>query len=368
MEFTASRRDLVSALHRVVQAVPAKPVIPVLSGVLVRAEGEAAWLEATDLELAVRVKLAAGVAVPGAAVLPGRQFSDLARRLSSDEIRLAALKDNHTRIEYGAGWAELSGYPPEQFPAFPAVEEATSFSLAAEELKALARQVASICDPASPVFCGVLWEAQEGSLTWVGTDTHRLAAKKGPAVSGEFHRIVPAKAHEAAAAQVTEGEIAVQVGPKYISFYGPDFAVVSRFVEQKYPNWRAVLPSALSATVTVDFGALAGVLERASLIVRESVEKVRANIVKLTFADGRLAVAAESEVGSLKEELPAKLSGGETELYFNVRYLLDALAAVGPGEGDLKIAEKGVAVVVQQGEDYRHLVLPVILKSAAAAA
>jgi DNA polymerase-3 subunit beta len=368
MEFSTSRKDLVSVLHGVVQGMSAKALIPVLSGVLVRAEGEAVSFEATDLEIAVRANLPADVAVPGAAVLPGRQFFDLARRLDGDRVRLVGLEGNRTRLEYASGAVEFSGYAPEEFPAFPAVEEAVSFSLPAEELKALAGQVASICDPAVPVFSGVLWEVQDGALTWVATDTHRLAAKKGPAVSGDFRHIVPAKALEIAAAQAAEGEVAVQVGPKHILFSGPDFAVVSRFVEGKYPSWRNVMPCAFSATVTADFEALAAVLERAALIAREASEKERANLVRLTFGESQLRVSAQSEIGSLAEELPVTVSGEEAELYFNVRYLLDALAAAGLEEGSLKIAEKGVAVVVQKDDGYRHLVLPVIVKGESAAA
>jgi DNA polymerase-3 subunit beta len=55
MEFTVSRADLVRELNLSQGVVEKKTTIPILSNVLVEAEGDRIHLTATDLELGIRV-------------------------------------------------------------------------------------------------------------------------------------------------------------------------------------------------------------------------------------------------------------------------------------------------------------------------
>ena len=61
MEFTVSRADLVRELNLSQGVVEKKTTIPILSNVLVEADGDKLVLTATDLELGIRVSCPARV-------------------------------------------------------------------------------------------------------------------------------------------------------------------------------------------------------------------------------------------------------------------------------------------------------------------
>ena len=70
MEFTVSRADLVRELNLSQGVVEKKTTIPILSNVLVEADGDRIHLTATDLELGIRCSCPARVKKAGAGPFP----------------------------------------------------------------------------------------------------------------------------------------------------------------------------------------------------------------------------------------------------------------------------------------------------------
>ena len=80
MEFTVSRADLVRELSLSQGVVEKKTTIPILSNVLVEADGDRILLTATDLELGIRCSCAARVKKPGAGTIPAPYRQSCAAR------------------------------------------------------------------------------------------------------------------------------------------------------------------------------------------------------------------------------------------------------------------------------------------------
>lgn len=370
MEFKCNRKDFLAAVQKASQALPSRAtVLPVLNGVKVSAEESGrVWLEATDLEASIRTGFAAEVAVPGTVVVPCRTLLEILRRVDG-EVRLAGVGENRALLEYAGGSLDLAGYAPEQFPVFPTVEDGAAFNLEAETLAAVAKRVAAICaGEAGPIFQGVLWEAgEDGRLRWAATDTHRLAVLEGPEVSGSWRRVVPGAVVQLAARLAAEqdGLVSVTVGSSQIAFQSEDFTVVARLVEGVYPKWQSVFPREFAARLTVDAGPFVAALERAAMVARETADKNRAGVVKLRFGGGTVEVSAHGDAGNLTETIPAETEG-EGEVFFNSRYLLEALDCAGAGQRTIAFGAQFSAAVVE-GDGYRHLVLPVVLNAQVAA-
>ncbi len=109
MEFTVSRADLVRELNLSQGVVEKKTTIPILSNVLVEADGDRILLTATDLELGIRCSCAARVKKSGAGTIPARRLLDYvrlaagfrcaseSRRQSLGESGVRPLEDAHRR-------------------------------------------------------------------------------------------------------------------------------------------------------------------------------------------------------------------------------------------------------------------------------
>src|SRR5438552_5022632 len=88
LKLSVSRDAFLARLGVVVRGVSTRSSIQTLSGVLLRAEGGSLELQATDMEIGIRVKAAAEIERDGVAVLPGRLLLDVVRSLPNDDLAL----------------------------------------------------------------------------------------------------------------------------------------------------------------------------------------------------------------------------------------------------------------------------------------
>ena len=79
MKLSTSRDALLTDLQTVTRAVSTRSAIQALSGVKLEASEERVELQATDMEVGLRVPLEAEVSQPGSTVLPGRLLLDVVR-------------------------------------------------------------------------------------------------------------------------------------------------------------------------------------------------------------------------------------------------------------------------------------------------
>jgi DNA polymerase-3 subunit beta len=92
-------------------------------------------------------------------------------------------------------------------------------------------------------------------------------------------------------------------------------------VDGTYQNYQQVIPQEFDRSITVNTSSLVGALKRAELVAGD-----RASMVKLAFADQRLAVTATSEsTGNAYEELEVEQTGEDLTIAFNARYLIEVL-------------------------------------------
>ena len=88
MKFSASREQFMSGLSIAVRGVSTRSAIQTLAGVRLSADGGKLELQATDMELGVRVNAEVAVERDGTVVLPGRLLLDVVRSLPKDELSL----------------------------------------------------------------------------------------------------------------------------------------------------------------------------------------------------------------------------------------------------------------------------------------
>ncbi|MFL5886465.1 MAG: DNA polymerase III subunit beta, partial [Thermoleophilaceae bacterium] len=76
MKFSVSREKFLAQLGIAVRGVSTRSAIQTLSGVMLRAGDDGLELQATDMELGIRVRVEAAAEREGSAVLPGRLLLD----------------------------------------------------------------------------------------------------------------------------------------------------------------------------------------------------------------------------------------------------------------------------------------------------
>src|SRR5678815_5069888 len=88
LKLSVSRETFLARLGVAVRGASTRGPVPSLAGVLLRVEDGRAELQATDMELGVRVSLETSESTAGQAVVPGRLLLDVVRSLPKDDLTL----------------------------------------------------------------------------------------------------------------------------------------------------------------------------------------------------------------------------------------------------------------------------------------
>lgn len=210
MKVAIEREELLKGILAVLDIVPSKTALPVLSNILIDArDGHALRMSATDLDISITCTLTASIEEPGATTVPARKFSEIVRELPEEPLMLTA-EEGRVSIQRQSG-AEgtyaLMSVPADDFPELPNEIEGPEITFSEDEEGAPSSDVISDMvsktafavsrDETRPVLNGVLWQVGDGRMTMVATDGHRLVkysrAQQG-LPNGATDAIVPPRA------------------------------------------------------------------------------------------------------------------------------------------------------------------------------
>ena len=367
MKLTVSRETLLARLGVAVRGASTRSVTPTLSGVLIRVEGDSAELQATDMELGVRVSLEARETADGQAVVPGRLLLDVVRSLPKDDVTLE-YRSSHGDVEVVSGPSSfhLRTLPTEDFPKLPEAPAEGGLSVPSEAFVDTIARVARAAsrDETRPHLTGVLVTASGTDLRMVATDSYRLSVKEtslGAPLSGDLEANVPARTLQELGRIATASgaeSIAVAALENQVVFTVGEVVLSSRLVEGRFPNYQQLLPESYEHELRVNREELAEVVRRVGLLAQKNAP------LRLRFSEGVLDVSAQTpDVGEASESLPIPFAGEELEIGFNPEFFRDGLEIAESEELVLKLISPLRPGLIESGDEegFRYLVMPIRL-------
>ena len=367
MRLTVARGALLDSLGVTTKAVSARTTLPILSGVLLTASPDGVVLQATDLEVSVRSTVPAEVEAEGSAVLPGRLFADLVRRLPDVAVRLDSSGPDKITVSCRSEKAgeisfELRTLSPDDFPRFPEVTPDSTATIPTGLLSTMVRQVGKAVsrDEARPILTGILLVMEGEEIRMVATDSYRLAVKTASTqetVPTRIEVIVPGKALDEVS-KIAAGTETVTLGvsENQVIFTVGTTVYVTRRIEGSFPNYRQLIPTDGETSMVVAREELLEAIGRVSLLAQHNAP------VRLKVGDSTLTLtAATQDVGEASESLMAETEGQPLEIGFNHSFLLDGVSAA--DEERISFVASGPLKpgVFRSGEagEFTYLVMPV---------
>jgi DNA polymerase III subunit beta len=368
MNLTISKEQILNGLQAVQNVVSTRTTLPILSNVLMRAEGERIEFTATDLDVTVACTVEAKVKKPGASTLPVKRLFGIVRELGSSEIDLQVDDKNVCSIQSGASYYKINGLSADEFPPLPKFKDDKKVILPQETVKGMMRKTsfAISTDESRYVLNGIFISLKDHKMTMVATDGRRLAlvdedVDVSEKSQGEF--IIPAKAvNELNRLLQEKGEVEIKYGENQAAFTLKDekscsVLVITKLIEGNYPNYRQVIPSETKERIALVREEFLHALRRAEIMTSE-----KANSVKLTFGKNNLAITANSpEVGEARESLAINYKGKEMAIAFNPRYLIDPLNALTEDEVFVELIDELSPGVVKINGPFLYVVMPMRL-------
>ena len=215
----------------------------------------------------------------------------------------------------------------------------------------------------SVFLTGSKFDIKNGYFNLISVDGFRLAhVKRKIADDGERSFVVPRKTLSELMKIISDdydAEIRVNLSKKHIIFEIENFTVISRLLEGDFLDYERAIPQTSTTNVKIQRRIFIECFERVAIVTEEKL----INPVRLLFSGDSVQIDCSTNVGRIKESLPAEIDGPDVEIGFNNRYLLEALKNCKNDEVIICLnrAENPVKIVPPQGDDYTFLVLPMRL-------
>jgi DNA polymerase III subunit beta len=337
VKFRVEREALGEAVSWVARALPTRPVVPVLSGLLLHADGGTLTLSCFDYEVSARVQLPAEVGEPGTALVPGRLLADITRSLPPDEVEVTSAS-GMVVLTCGSAEFALVSLPLEEYPRLPELT-AVAGTVDGGQLATAAAQVVPSAsrDDTLAMLTGVCMDFDGRTLMLAATDRYRLSVRAvsweptDPAVRATA--LVPARTLADVARTMRPGRPvtiafgspgADGAGPAdgIISFEGGGRRLTARLIGAEFIRYDSRFPKSFDACAELPAGPFTEAVRRVSLVAD------RATPVQLAFRHDVVVIEAQSDGRARAvESVPVSFAGTDQVIAFNPQYLLDGLAA-----------------------------------------
>jgi len=360
----AKRDEILGPLSAVSGIIERRHTLPILSNVLIDRSAEALSFLATDIEIQIQARSAAGLAGDASSITVGaRKLVDILRALPEGAEVTLQQQDKRLLVKAGKSRFTLQTLPAEDFPrlAKPAGEVAR-FSLSQKALRRLLGlvQYAMAQQDIRYYLNGLLMVVEEKQLKLVATDGHRLAYASLE-LKADLPRqevIVPRKTVLELSKLLADNdeEVRIELAATQAAFSFGTVELVSKLVDGKFPDYTRVIPTTHKNKLQLDREPLRQALLRAAILSNEKFRGVR-----WVLSDGSLKiVSSNAEQEEAHEELEVKYAGDSLDIGFNVNYLLDVLNNVSGSVVDCAFGDSSSSALLSYSseKDFKYVVMP----------
>ncbi len=365
MRISIARSELLDALTVVSKGMSSRSTLPILSGILLVAEGDSVSLQATDLEVSVKHSTPAMVDQGGQTVIPGKLLSDIVRTLPEAAVALekdgdvVVVKCQHSSFT-------LKTLNPADFPKFPEVSVDRQVSLSAQLLGSMVKKVSKAVsrDETRAILTGVRLMIEGPSVRMVATDSYRLATCEvvlAEQPSEEMDVVIPGRALEEVTRIASSSDmVTLGTSDNQIVFGFGETTFVTRRIEGSFPNWKQLIPKECETSVVLDTEEFLSAVKRVSLMALHN-SPLRLSV---SVEDQTLSLSATTQdVGDASEDIMVKAEGKDVEIAFNHTFLVDGLVSTTTDTVTVEIQNSLKPGIMKSGgeEEFLYLLMPVRL-------
>ncbi|MFF4405179.1 DNA polymerase III subunit beta [Streptomyces sp. NPDC001262] len=374
MKIRVERDVLAEAVAWAARSLPARPPVPVLAGLLLKAEEGSLSLSGFDYEVSARVSVEADVEEDGTVLVSGRLLADICRALPNRPVEIST-DGVRVTVVCGSSRFTLHTLPVEEYPALPQMPTATG-TVPAEVFASAVSQVAIAAgrDDTLPVLTGVRIEIEGDTVTLASTDRYRFAVREfmwkpeTPDISAVA--LVPAKTLLDTAKSLSSGDtVALALagsgaGEGLIGFEGAGRRTTTRLLEGDLPKYRTLFPTEFNSVAVIETAPFVEAVKRVALVAERNTP------VRLSFEQGVLILeAGSSDDAQAVERVDAQLDGDDISIAFNPAFLLEGLSAIDSPVAQLSFTTSTKpallsgkpALDAEADEAYKYLIMPVRL-------
>lgn len=372
MRFIVSTSILLKQLQAISGASSSSTVLPILENFLFEIKDNILTISATDLQTSMVTSLPIEAKEDGRVAMPSRILIETLKTLPDQPVAFSV--DQATlaiEISAGDGKYKLSGENADDFPKIPVVENASKVSIAAPILsEAINKTLFAVSnDELRPAMAGVLVQLGSDAVTFVATDAHKLVRYRRKDLRSENSTslILPKKALSLLKSSLPseDVDVSVQYNNTNAFFSFGSIHLICRLVDERYPDYEAVIPQVNPNVLTLDRSVFLNTLKRVSIFANKTTHQVR-----LKISGSELHISSEDLdfANEAHERLSCQFEGDDMEIGFNAKFLIEMLSNLSSEEVVIKMSTPNRAGLLlpatsDEDEDILMLVMPVMLNN-----
>jgi DNA polymerase-3 subunit beta len=372
MKFDVSSTALLSRLQSISKVIASKNSIPILDCILFELQGNKLIITASDVDTRmVTAREVLNAEGSGFFAVTAKTLLDPLKELPEQPLNFEINDESmEILIHFENGRYNFVGQKGDTYPQQkPLNDTCTTVLIGAQRLlSGVSRSLfATAEDELRPVMNGVYFDIQPENLTIVASDGHKLVRLRDLSVQSPERAsfILPKKPanllRSLLAKETEEIKIRFDENNSYIS--GPNFEMVCRLIEGRYPNYNSVIPQGNPYRVTIDRISLLNALKRVSVFSNAS-----SSLVKLHVMPGQLVVSAQDidYSTSAEEKVVCEFSDAELKIGFKATFLIEILSCIASEQVVLELADPSRAGLIipienEENEDLLMLLMPMML-------
>ena len=357
MKLTFGRDNLLSSLQTLQRVISQRDPAPLLSNVLIQAEGSTIECMATDAKIGIRMKVDGTVKEAGSILVPAEKLANIVKTSPAERpIDLATTTDDHIEITCGDSVRKIVGFPDKEFPKPPIVDTA-AFAIDGEVLRSVLHKTtfAAATDDVRYFLNGLYFNLLEDRTEVVACDMIQLALTHCEPLKLSEDKdgfIVPLKAiKEIERAFADAPEIRISRIEDQVLFADADTTLTTRLVDAKYPEYDRVIPKSFEGHIVVSKASLMDTTR--DIFARANPKE---NRVCLEINPEQIRISAKtSETDEIHETLAAESGTGSVRIGINAQMLIETLSHIETESVSLAFTNAMTPIVVKPIGEEGHI-------------
>ncbi|MFW5894959.1 MAG: DNA polymerase III subunit beta [Bacillota bacterium] len=371
MRFEINKDKLLYHLLIAQKALSNKTPNPALQGVKMDVQESGLTITTSNSDISINIAIEdAGLNVDetGSALIPGKYFIEIIRKLDGQTVSFSKAEDNLLRIEADHSDITLNTLDLDDYPELSFKEKDSFVKINVRTLKTLIRQTAFATSSIEnrPILTGVHLSIDGDRLSGVATDSYRLSQKTISLEDSydKMNVIIPGRSLEELMRilEDNQSDVELHFDQSQVLFKYKNILFQTRLLEGNYPETSKLVPQEFPVQIKFNKEQLITSVERASLLSSRDGQNA---IVKLNMRqDDTVEISSNSpEIGRVLEEVyPVdEVVGSPIKIAFSSKYFLEALKVFNSSEVTVKFTGEIRPFVItgEFDDDMLQLILPV---------
>ena len=379
MKFTVQKSVFMNVLTPAMGTVSNKNTITSIEGVLIETLDDGKIRISTyDMNKGVRATFEpTSIEENGRFIINAQRLYQTVRVLPEDELTLEVNEKLNCVISCGKANFSMFATRGEDFPNLPDLISDRGFEVSSSVLRNIIGKVShSVAVQDNRVMLtGAFFKITEDAMEVVSCDNYTLSkckvkcdiSRTNEQSEVNYSFIIPGHAlAEIVKILPTDEDFKCifYLARKHAIIKCEDIVFFTRTIDSEYIDYNRIIPKDNNIFVTVDRDRLLSGLERANIIAEEKIQGSGRSYVKLKAEEQFLTLTSSSVNGRVTDEMDCVHEGGDREIGFDCRYLINSIRVAEGDEVRISLKTPTHAITIEPAEpnedfDYFYMILPV---------